>query len=343
MVEMGVLVNVFLDVIVFFCIYVILTLSLNFEHGYTGIFNLGLFLPVLAGALIMAVLPGRLGMLIYGVKGLDIVSDSSKVNALLKGFLQKDPLTSIGIFIVTLIVTVAVCSLLGYVSESLALKLPEAYLALFMLCLAGSLRVFGMQTMWVAGGPYGVAVVDPFWWLGSLSTYGRTTLIIGFTALTCVIYHMMCRSPLGRLLKSIRENELTAECVGKDVAAIKRKVMAFSFVVLGIGGVLHSLYLGVVVAYGYSMSDFSFWPWLMLVIGGTGNNLGAFVGTFALVIMRMIMINAKPFFSFLPFDMLWLEPIFLALMLMIVLVARPQGILPEKPSRVKAPHSEASE
>ncbi len=170
MVAESVLLNVVLSVILFICIYAIFALSLNFEMGYTGIFNLGLFFPILAGALIMAALPARLAIAIYGLKGLDIVQDPNSVNAVLKGTLQNDPMTSMGIFIVTIIVTIAVCSSLGYASEYLALKLPPDYLALFMLTLAGSLRVVGMQTMWIAGGPFGIVVVDPFWWLGSLST-----------------------------------------------------------------------------------------------------------------------------------------------------------------------------
>jgi len=250
-------------------------------------------------------------------------------------------LTSIGILIVTLIVAFTVCWLLGYVTGYPALKLPADYMALFMLCLAESLRIIGMQTMEIAGGPFGITTLNPFWWLGSLAYFGLMALIIGFTAMICLVYYVICRSPFGRLMKSIRENGLTAECVGKDVASIKRKVMALSFGVLGIGGVMHGLNLGVVIAYGYTRVDFSYWPWLMLVVGGSGNNLGVFLGTLALVLMRQIMINGKPIFQpFLPFDMLWLEPLLLAIMLMVTLVLRPQGIVPEKPSHVKAPNSE---
>jgi branched-chain amino acid transport system permease protein len=328
-------ITLFLDVVVFFCVYAIVTLSLNFEQGYAGLFNLGLYFPVLAGALIVAYLPGRLAMMIYNIDSkLDFVADNAVVLNLLKARLASDPLTSIFLLIVTLVAVVGICSLLGYVSAHPALKLSEDYLALFMLSLAESLRVIGMQTNWLAGGVMGITIVNPFWWLGSYAYYGSALLVLGSTVFVWFIYQRLCTSPLGRALKSVRENKLTAECVGKDVSALKKKVLAFSFALLGLGGALHALNTGAVVAEGYSRVDFSFWPWLMMIVGGTGNNLGVMVGTFSLVMMRRVMIYSKHYFTFLPFDVVWLEPILLAVMLGLTLVFKPSGILPEKPPKL---------
>lgn len=324
-----------LDIALFFCVYAIVTLSLNFEQGYTGLFNLGLYLPILAGALVVAYLPGRLAMMIFNIDSkLDFAANNAVVVDLLKARLVADPLTSSLLLVTTLIVVIGVCSLLGYASAHPALKLSEDYLALFMLSLAESLRVIGMQTDWLAGGVMGLTIVNPFWWLGPYAYYGTAAFVIGSTVLVWLIYQRLCRSPLGRALRSVRENKLTAECVGKDVSALKKKVLAFSFAILGLGGALHAFSIGAVVAEGYGRVDFSFWPWLMMIVGGTGNNLGVLVGTFTLVMMRRVMIVSKHYFVFLPFDVLWLEPILLAMMLGLTLIFRPSGILPERPLKL---------
>jgi len=73
-----------------------------------------------------------------------------------------------------------------------------------------------------------------------------------------------------------------------------------------------------------------------MIVGGTGNNKGIFLGTLAIVLMRRTMIVSKTYFLFLPFNVLWLEPLLMALMLGLTIAYRPGGILPEKPSKVPA-------
>lgn len=274
-------------------------------------------------------------MMVYKIDpSLDFSANNAIVVDSLKAHLEVDPLTSILLLVITLVSVMAVCAVLGYVSAQPAMKLSEDYLAMFMLSLAEGLRVIGMQTPWLAGGVMGITIINPFWWLGSNAYYGMAFLIIGSTALVGFTYHKVCSSPLGRTLKSIRDNNLTAECVGKDVHKVKKRVMAFSFAFLGIGGALQALSVGAVVAEGYSRVDYSFWPWLMMIMGGTGSNLGVLVGTFALVMMRRAMILGKHYFAFLPFDIIYLEPILLAAMLALTLIFRPAGLLPAKPVKI---------
>ncbi len=325
-----------LDVAVFFCVYAMITVALNFEQGFTGMFNLGLFLPIIVGAVVAAYLPGRLAMIIYRTDPrLDFVANNAQVLDLLKSKMATDPLTSILLLLVTLAVAAGISFCIGYLSAFPAMKLPAVYLALFMLSLAETIRLVGMQTDWMAGGVMGIATVDLFWWLGSYAYYGSSFFAIGCTVLIVLFYRNICNSPLGRLLKSVRENELTAECVGKDVSKIKRKVMAFSFATLGLAGVVQAFTTGAVVVAGYNRLDYSFWPWLMMIIGGTGNNLGVLLATFLLVMIRRLIMVLKYYFVFLPFDIIWLEPMLLGIMLMIVLVVKPAGLVPEKALKIR--------
>lgn len=325
-----------LDTLVFFCVYSIFTLSLNFKQGYAGITNLGLYFPIIIGALIAGYVPGRLAMKIYNLDpGLDFVHQNSVVLKQLRAQLENDPLISILLLVITIVIAMAVCAFLGYLCTYPALKLPATYLAVFFLCLAESARVIGMQTRGIAGGVMGVNTINPFWWLGRNAYFGSIVFVVGMTIIVFILYHQMSISPLGRLLKAIRENELTAQSVGKDLPTIKKKVMSFTFSILAFGGVIHAFNMGAVVAGGYTRVDFSFWPWLMMIVGGTGNNLGVFSGTFFLVIMRRVMIIYKHYFTFLPFNVLWLEPILLAVMLTLAMIFRPAGIIPEQPSHIK--------
>jgi len=330
-------------VLMFCCVYAIVTLSVNLQYGYTGISNLGLYLPIIIGVLTVGVLPGRLALAVYGLSNLDFVNDNAKAVALLEARLQKDPLTSVMLLVVTLIVVGGVSAFAGYLSGYPALRLPGDYLALFMLCLGESLRLFGMETMSLAGGIYGISIVNLFVFLGPYADLGVISFIMVSAAIAYIVCDRMCKSPLGRLLRSVRDNELTAQCVGKNVSLIKKKLLAITFAMLGVAGSLFALFTNAVVVEGYTRSDFSFWPWLMMVIGGTGNDSGGLLGTGALVIMRRVMIVSKNYFGFLPFDVLWLEPILLGAMLALVLIFRPAGILPEKAPHVKRPYPKTTE
>ena len=325
-----------IDILILFCIYILLTLPLNFEWGYTGIFNLGIYFPMIVGAIITAAIPGRLAMMIYGIDSeLDYIWDNAKIVRLVDAKLAADPLTAIGILAVTAIIVIVISAFLGYLSSYPALKLPLDYLALFTLCLAESTRLIGTYTDWMAGGPFGITVINPFVWAGPYSTDVEEAFIIGVTVVVIYIFHKLCNSPLGRALRAIRDNETTAECVGKDTKLIRRKVLMFASIPVGLAGMLHSLYLSATVVQGYTRVDFSYWPWMMMMIGGTANNTGVVVGTFILIIIRRLMIYLKHYFTFLPFSVLWVEPILLAIMLGIILAFRPEGIIPEKPQRIK--------
>lgn len=67
-------------------------------------------------------------------------------------------------------------------------------------------------------------------------------------------------------------------------------------------------------------------------LGGAANNLGVIVGTFVFVTVRKLIVFYKDIFApFLPFDVVWLDLILLGLALIIILIYKPGGIIPEKP------------
>lgn len=331
---MNVILNFVLDVAIFLCIYLIFSLSLNLEQGYSGIANLGLYFPIIIGAIVVGYLPGRLAMWIYNIGGMNFVDDNMHVLSLLQQRLEADALMSIALLAITLTAVLVIGWLAGYLAAYPALRLPQTYLAVFYLSLGETLRVVATNTKYLVGGTLGVNIINPFWFLHGDSYLGIVAFVSATTIVVFVVYEIVCRSPVGRLLRAMRENELTAACTGKNVPQIKKHVLAFTFAILALGGALHTFYLGGVLAAGYSRSDFSFWPWLMMIVGGTGNNKGVFLGTLSIVLMRRAMIVFKNYFLFLPFSVLWLEPILMALMLGLTIAYRTGGLLPEKPTKI---------
>jgi branched-chain amino acid transport system permease protein len=333
---LSVLSNFAIDVIIFLCVYLIFTLSLNLEQGYSGMANLGLYFPILIGAILVGYLPGTLGMLIYNLRGTNLVDDNMQVLSLLQQRLQADVFMSMALLAITIGVALAVGWLAGYLAAYPALRLPEIYLAVFLLSLGETLRVVAGNSKYPVGGTLGVNTINPFWFLYENSYLGLVAFIAATTIVVAVVYELICKSPVGRMLRGMRENELTAACTGKNVPQIKKHVLGYTFAILALGGALHAFYLGGIVASGYGRSDFSYWPWLMMIVGGTGNNKGIFLGTLSIVLMRRAMIASKSYFLFLPFNVLWLEPLLMALMLGLTIAYRPGGLLPEKPSKIPA-------
>ena len=319
------------DALAYFSIYLVLTLSLNMQQGYTGIANLGLFLPMAVGAYVAAIVPSRLAMMIYGIVSLDFITENGTVVGKLNLYLARDAVMSILLLLLTLILAFGVGSLVGYLSSCLAIKLDETYLAVFLLCLAEGARIVGQNYAPIAGGVFGISIVNLYGWMGNYSDWGSYLTLIGIAAMTFFVINRICRSPYGRLMKSIRENEVSAQCLGRNTRKIKIKTMTFASGIVAIAGVMHALALTAVAAEAYNRVDFSFWPWLMMIIGGSGNNIGVLLGTLIVVMLRRVIIISKPLFTFLPFDVIWFEPILLGIGYMTVMLVKPKGILPEKP------------
>lgn len=102
--------------------------------------------------------------------------------------------------------------------------------------------------------------------------------------------------------------------------------------IAAIGGALYAFCTANVVATAYSGVSWTFWPWVMVILGGAANNLGVVVGMFVFVTLRKLIIFYKDIFApFLPFDVVWLDLILLGLALIIILTNKPGGIIPEKP------------
>jgi len=325
-----------IDLFMFFLLYLIVTMNLNFMYGYTGIPHFGISLSVAGGGYVVGALSGRILRWVYNVyPELDFMYENSKITNEINANLVNDPLVGIGVFLLIIVISLIVNAGLGYIVSRPAIRLSGSYLIIVLIGMAEAMRIIGMNYYPLVGGTFWVHVPDVFNWMGELRTEGFLIICAIFTLGIFLILQAMSTSPLGRLVRAVRENPMSAECVGKDVVGIRTKVVVMCSALTSIAGVLYGFYIHAVLSTSYTRASWTFYPWLMFMVGGIGNNMGAVLGTFVFVTLRRLIIFYKHDIEiFVPFQVQWLEQIMSGAMLLLIILFRPQGLLPEKPIKM---------
>ncbi len=87
-------------------------------------------------------------------------------------------------------------------------------------------------------------------------------------------------SPWGRMMRAIRDNEVAAEAMGKDVTGRHLQVFILGSAVVGLAGAMMTTLDGQLTPGTYNPLRFTFLIWVMVIVGGSGNNFGAILGGF---------------------------------------------------------------
>ncbi len=322
------------DFAIFFAIYLIIALSLNLEYGYTGVPDFGKVLAVAGGAFTVGFFPGRIIAWLFGIgSGLDYITDNTAIVTNVNKVLMGNPAISIAIFLATLVVAGAIGAALGLVACYPAIRLREDYLGMTLLAMGEAIQVIGYNYTPIIKGNLGVLVPDPFGWAGNLRYAVIAVFIIGICLLVFYYLERLVRSPLGRMLRAIRDNENVSESLGKDVTRIRMKTIIVASIMGSIGGALDAFKAGGIIATSYQRVSWTFWPWVIVVLGGSANNMGVVVGTFAFTAFRRFIDYYKEQLApFVPFNVVWLDLLLLGMMLILIQMYRPEGIIPEKPT-----------
>ncbi len=98
-------------------------------------------------------------------------------------------------------------------------------------------------------------------------------------------------SPWGRMMRAIRDNEISAEAMGKDVTGRHLQVFVLGSAVIGIAGAMLTTLDGQFTPASYQPLRFTFLIWVMVIVGGSGNNWGAVLGGF---IIWFFWVEAEP-------------------------------------------------
>jgi len=168
-----------------------------------------------------------------------------------------------------------------------------------------------------------------------------------FIVLIIILYlsNRALNSPWGRMMRSIRDNEEAANAMGKNVVKQHLQVFILGSAVVGIAGAMLTTLNGQFTPASYQPLRFTFLIWIMVIVGGSGNNLGSILGGF---FIWFLWIEAEPMSIFI-MNMLTsglsdtsllkehlvkssphLRLFIMGLVLLVTLRFRPKGILPEK-------------
>lgn len=328
--------------IIYVMIFLIVTISYNMAYGYTGIPDFGRAMAAGAGGFLCGYLPGRLMAYILGIQG-DYLENSIYIVETANSVLRGNPLMSVGLLMMTLLLAAFAGGFLGLLASLPMFRgIRLFYLGVTLLAIQIGFNTIFYYWRPLIGGPLGITVPDPFRWLTNYSFFGipsssmRLVGVIITSGIVLLIVSYYCisvsRSPLGRLLKALRDDEKGTETLGRDVRKLYVEVMAVSYAFTGMAGALFAYYGGYVVGLHFDKVSWTFWPVAMVILGGLANYKGTIIGTVSFLTMRRLILFYKTELEFiLPFSPVWLEDLVLGVILMLVLIYRPRGIFPEKP------------
>ena len=327
-----------IDFITFYALYLAISLGLNLEFGYTGIPNFGKVLFIAGGAAFGGSIAGRLAAYILNVgAGEDFITFNAKIITQVNSELVNDPTLAVELVVVSLVVAALVGGLLGFLASYPALRLREDYLGMLLLGCAQFFQVVLRVYPPLIGGSQPIFVPDPFSYFSSLGTGYRDlaamVIMVIFAIGVYAFVERVVRSPMGRTLRAVRDNEDASGALGKDNAKIRRNALIVASALAATAGALYSFYVGSVEYDTWTRFAWTFWPFLIVIIGGAGNNSGVALGAFFFTLVFRGLQQIQPY---LPasnvFDVNSIADILFASMLLMILFLRPEGIIREKSS-----------
>ncbi len=152
-------------------------------------------------------------------------------------------------------------------------------------------------------------------------------------------------SPWGRMMRAIRDNEVAAEAMGKNVTRRHLQIFVLGSAICGIAGAMMTTLDGQLTPGTYNPLRFTFLVWVMVIVGGSGNNLGAVLGGFliwflwvqvepmGIWLMQVItsgMAEDSGLRQHLLDSAAHMRLLTMGLVLLIVLRFSPRGLIPEK-------------
>lgn len=275
-------------------IYVLLALGLNLQYGLTGIVNFGHVGFFCVGAYTTAILTT------HGVSML-----VSFPMAALLAMLSAWPL--------------------GLVS----IRLREDYFAIVSLGFSEVVRLVATSERWLTNGVQGIPGIPKMFGMltGTPQALAVLGLLVALNLLAVFAMLRIVRSPFGRMIEAIRDNEEAVKALGKDPAGFKIQVLVLGAGLAGIGGAVYAHYIGYISPEQF-VPLMTFQVWMAIIMGGVGRISGALVGAILLMVFlegSRFLRDVMPFISEVAMASVRLGVVGLALVLFTMY--RPQGLM----------------
>ncbi len=288
--------------------YAIICLGLNVQWGQTGLFNVGVAGFVAIGGYVSALLTTPEAADRIGGFGLPIFVGWAGA-ALAAG-------------LATLLV------------GAITMRLRSDYLAIATFGVAVAIQLCLLNLEGLTGGPFGIGFIPrPFAaTAGDPSVFGALNLGIMLFAVGALYLFLerLVRSPWGRVLRAIREDETAALALGKNALRYRLEAFAIGGAIMGLAGAAQAHFIGFIAPDNY-MPTLTFQVWAMLIVGGSGNNRGAILG--AIVVWGLWAVSAGLVSAVFPPEQqaraAALQIVLIGASLCAILLLRPRGILGE--------------
>ena len=254
---------------------------------------------------------------------------------------RPQPVAGFANLLLTFIIAAVIGGVVGFVISYVTLRLKqEWYLALVLLVGGEIVRIVVRGADDLICSHNGISgIAQPFYYLDDARTSSLLfmLLVLGLAFVAYLYSERLIRSPYGRLLKALREDENVTRSLGKSISLARAQIMLIGSVIAAVSGVLFALNTGFVNANDYVVT-LTLDIWVMVVLGGLGNNRGALLGAALIAVMdrftqiAAIQLNMSGF----PIEFNYVRFILFGVILLLMLRYRPQGLLPESPKTTEA-------
>ncbi|QRM32245.1 branched-chain amino acid ABC transporter permease [Microvirga sp. VF16] len=276
-------------------IYVLLAMGLNLQYGLTGLINFGHVGFFCIGAYTAALL-GQVGI----------------------------P------WPIAFLAGAALAALAAWPLGLVSLKLREDYFGIVSLGFSEVLRIIVTSERWLTNGVQGIPNIPKlmgFIGTGMAQALAVLALLVGLNVLAVFAMRCIVRSPFGRMIEAIRDNEEAVKALGKDPARFKIQVLMLGSALAGLAGGVYAHYIGFISPEQF-IPFVTFTIWMAIIIGGVGRVSGALAGTLILMTFMegsRFLRDVLPFISEVEMTSIRLGVIGLALVLFTLY--RPQGLM----------------
>ncbi|SDO49898.1 branched-chain amino acid transport system permease protein [Halomonas shengliensis] len=246
----------------------------------------------------------------------------------------------------------ALAGVVGYFIGKVCLGLRSDYLAIATLGIAEIIKAVLKNADWLTRG---TATVSPLPWpVPGPETVGFTLARAFYLSVTAVmiavIFFLLTRAyhaPWGRMIRAIRDNEISSAAMGKDINRRRLEIFVLGCILMGIGGATLGSFNGIFDPQGYLPLNHTFLVLVMVILGGPGNNLGTIFGALtvyliwvmseplALSVLELMVAFGEGSFGWdaptnLDSRALQARVFVIGLLITLVLRFAPKGLLPEK-------------
>ncbi|WP_110690749.1 branched-chain amino acid ABC transporter permease [Salinicola endophyticus] len=240
---------------------------------------------------------------------------------------------------------------IGYLIGHICLGLRSDYLVIATLGIAEIIKAFLKNSDWLTRG---TATISPLPWPvpdpGEVGFVTARALYFCVTAvLIAAIFFLLHRAyhaPWGRMIRAIRDNEVSAAAMGKSINRRRQEIFVFGCILMGLGGAVLTSFTGIFDPQGYLPLNHTFLVLVMVILGGPGNNLGTLFGAvlvyviwimsgpLALALMHLVTALGGDWFGWQPGNLdsraLQARVFVIGLLILMVLRFAPRGMIPER-------------